>query len=385
MSSKPKGNPAAFSRRYSATLERHLGKTTGASLRPAENLGRAALAAGLDTLDLFSIHERALATLLGAGSSPGSRDGVTRRTTSFLAAVALPIARAQRAGVKQKHELHRLNPSLRQRTVDLAAVRRQLKREIARREAAQNALAESEKHYGQLLERSRHMQNQLRRLSHRILFAQEAERRRVSRELHDELGQTLTAINVRLATLKNEATVSTRRLAARIGSTQRLVERSMKTVHRFARELRPPQLDDLGLIPALTFHMKDFTKRTRIPVHFTAFATVEQLSNMKRTVLYRVAQEALANVAKHAQASSVRVSIQRIKGLVDMEIHDDGVSFDLARVLAAKRITRLGLLGMRERVEMVGGAFSVESAPGKGTTIRAQLPFNNGRSGSSDA
>ena len=98
----------------------------------------------------------------------------------------------------------------------------------------------------------------------------------------------------------------------------------------------------------------------------------------KRTVLYRVAQEALTNVARHAHASRVKVSIQKLRGVVRMEIQDNGKSFEVERVLSAKRNKRLGLLGMRERVEMVGGSFAVESAPGQGTTIRAQIPFGNG-------
>jgi signal transduction histidine kinase len=260
-----------------------------------------------------------------------------------------------------------------------------LKREIGQREAVQEALKKSERHYGQLLEKSRRMQEHLRRLSHEILHAQEEERKKISRELHDEIGQTLTVINVKLATLKNEATASTADLKKKIASTQRLVERSMDTVHRFARQLRPPLLDDLGLIPALQSARKDFTKRTRIPVHFTGSATVERLRGDKRTALYRVAQEALNNVAKHAQATLVDVSIRTLRGVASLEVHDNGKSFPAQRALSATKIKRLGLLGMRERVEMVGGVFSVESAPGKGTTIRAQVPFARGRLRSADA
>jgi signal transduction histidine kinase len=97
----------------------------------------------------------------------------------------------------------------------------------------------------------------------------------------------------------------------------------------------------------------------------------------RRTVFYRVAQEAFTNISKHARASLVSVSIQKVKGLVRMEIHDNGKSFDAIRVLSSTTIVRLGLLGMRERVEMVGGNFEVESEPGKGTTIRAQIPFRS--------
>jgi signal transduction histidine kinase len=157
-----------------------------------------------------------------------------------------------------------------------------------------------------------------------------------------------------------------------------MVEKSVNIVHQFARDLRPTVLDDLGLIPALHSFLKDFTKRAKVRVHFTAFAKVEQLSSARRTVLYRVAQSALTNVAQHAEATQVDVSIQKVSNTVRLEIHDNGKSFDVEQVLFAKRYKRLGLLSMRERVEMVGGGFSVASAPGQGTTICARVPFAEG-------
>ena len=157
-----------------------------------------------------------------------------------------------------------------------------------------------------------------------------------------------------------------------------MVEKSVDIVHRFARELRPTVLDDLGLIPALHSFVKNFSKQTRVHVRLTVYAAVEQLDSVKRTVLYRVAQEALTNVARHAHASRVDVSIQKLRRAVCLTINDNGKSFQVERVLHAKKNKRLGLLGMRERVEMVGGSLRVESAPGKGTTIRAQIPFTNG-------
>jgi signal transduction histidine kinase len=230
------------------------------------------------------------------------------------------------------------------------------------------------------LEESRQMQERLRHLSHQLLFAQEEERKEISRQLHDEIAQTLTGINVHLATLKKEAVVNAKGLKKRITSTQRLVEKSMKTVHRFARELRPMLLDDLGLIPALRSYLRDLMKRTGLRVHFVSFAAgrVEELDNAKRTVLYRVAQEALTNVARHAQASQVKVILRRLQDAIRMEIKDNGRSFQAERVLSATSRRRLGLLCMRERVEMVGGTFSIDSKPAQGTTIRAEIPFGNG-------
>jgi signal transduction histidine kinase len=128
--------------------------------------------------------------------------------------------------------------------------------------------------------------------------------------------------------------------------------------------------------------MKAFTTRTGVRTHLTAFAAVEKMEAGKRTVLFRVAQEALTNVARHAQASRVEVNIQKFDHAICLNIQDDGKSFDVERVLHSNGGKRLGLLGMRERVEMVGGTFCVESARGQGTIIKAEIPFAKVRKGS---
>jgi len=257
----------------------------------------------------------------------------------------------------------------------LGVANEKLRLEIVRRQTVEESLKRSEEHTRKLLDQSQHMQEQLRRLSRQILSAQEEERKQISRELHDVIAQTLTGINVRLAALKKEAAINTNTLDRNIARTQRLVEKSVEVVHQFARELRPAVLDDLGLIPALHSFMKSFTARTGVRTHLTAFAEVEKLDIARRTVLYRVAQEALTNVARHAKASRAEVSIQKLDGAARMEIKDDGKSFQVERILHDNGNKRLGLLGMRERVEMVGGAFAVESAPGQGTTVRVEMPF----------
>jgi PAS domain S-box-containing protein len=263
----------------------------------------------------------------------------------------------------------------------LAVANRELRREIDRRQAVEKSLRKSEQHYSRLLEQSRQMQEQLRHLSRQVLSTQEEERKKISRELHDVIAQTLTGINVRLAGLKKEATSNTRGLERSIARTQRLVQQSVDVVHRFARKLRPTVLDDLGLIPALHTFMKHFRAETGIRVSLSAFAAVEQLHGDKRTVLYRVAQEALTNVARHAQASQVDVKLQKLDGAVGMTITDDGKGFPTERVGEAKKAKRLGLLGMRERLEIVGGNFTVTSAPGKGTTVLARVPLIDRPSG----
>lgn len=347
----------------------------------ATGLGRRALALGLGTLDLARMHAAALDTLTVPDGSARTRDGTLplRRAQAFFIETVTPIEQTHRLAMDASAQWQQLSQTLRQRTLELAAANEQLQREVVRRRAAEESLTKSQEHYRQLLERSRLMQEQLQQLSRKILLAQEEERKEISRELHDDIAQTLSGINVHLEALSKEATANTHGLRRRITRTQRLVAKSVTIVHQFARELRPTLLDDLGLIPALHSLLKDFTKRTGVRVRFTAFAGVEQLSGLKRTVLYRVAQAALTNVAEHAQASRVNVKLQPLPSAVRLEIHDDGRSFDVERVLFTRGRKRLGLLGMRERVEMVGGNFAVESSPGRGTTIRAQVPFGNGR------
>ena len=263
---------------------------------------------------------------------------------------------------------------LRRQSKELTALKRQLKREIVRRETAESSLKASKKHYGELLAKSNLAKEQKRLLARQVILAQEEERRQISRALHDEITQTLAGINVKLSDLSREVTINSKGFKKKITSVQNLVEKSVNIVHRFARDLRPTLLDDLGLIPALHAYMKALTKQTGLQIQFTAFAGVEKLSNAKRTALYRVAQSALTNVGQHAKATVVHVTIQKIPEGACMEIRDDGRSFDVKRVMNSKRYTRLGLVSMRERIEMFGGSFFIESTAGKGTTIRACIP-----------
>jgi signal transduction histidine kinase len=156
-----------------------------------------------------------------------------------------------------------------------------------------------------------------------------------------------------------------------------VVEKAVDSVHRFARELRPAMLDDLGLIPALQTFLKAFTQKTGIRVSLNASIEIEQVKGTRRAALYRVAQEALTNVSRHSRATQAEVILQRVPGGVLMQVKDNGKSFDVESVRHDKQGKRLGLIGMQERMEMVGGKFSVLSAPGQGTTIQAQIPLRN--------
>ena len=256
---------------------------------------------------------------------------------------------------------------------------RLLRLEIIQRKKAETALKKSELHQKELLLQSRKMQEQLRYLSHQLILEQEEQRKKISRELHDEITQILASINLYLADLKIEAAANTKGLSKKISHAQRLVQRSVKIIHRFATNLRPPALDDLGIIPALKTYLNDFTKRTGIQIHLKAFPEIEQLNIIKRTVLFRVAQAALANVAQHSKATLVTITIRKLTKYVCLEIHDNGKSFDVESVLGTKMNEHLGLIGMRERVEMLGGSFSITSSPSRGTSIFAEIPSPMGR------
>jgi PAS domain S-box-containing protein len=252
----------------------------------------------------------------------------------------------------------------------LAASNAKLKKEIIRRQAVEAALTKSEQLAQKLLKQSRQLQKNLRQMSHQNLLALENQRKEISHELHDKISQVLIGINVRLSVFTRTAEVDPRAIAP----VRELVEKSVKIVHDYARELRPAMLDQLGLIPALRTYIDEIPKRRGRKIHFTASPDVETLDNDKRTVLYRVAQEALVNVTKHAQARSVQVTLRLARGGVCLEIADDGKAFDVDLVSSPQWSHRLGLTGMRERVEMADGVFSVVSTPGKGTTIRAVIP-----------
>lgn len=254
------------------------------------------------------------------------------------------------------------------RTFELTASNKRL-------ESSVESIRKGKEEYQALFAESEVMQGKLRDVTHLIISAQEEERKNISRELHDEVVQTLIGINVELTSLGKGGAIGARALKKKIVHTQRLVEGSVNAVHRFARGLRPAVLDDLGLIPAIHACCNSLMAKKKVSVQMTAFGGVETLDNEVRIVLFRVAQEALTNVARHAHATRVKVNIVRIPGAIRMEIADNGKSFSVGKILLAKNPKRLGLIGMKERIEMIGGSLTIESLSGTGTTVRADVPF----------
>jgi signal transduction histidine kinase len=227
-----KQKPNGLSQRYVTALRKHLNQGPRASLQPALGLGRRAVALGLETLELARIHERAIVTLEAAGG----KDGIARRAEIFFTEAITPIVETHRAARQGKIQLDRLNETLARRTAELATTHRLLQRGIIRRKTVEAALKKGGEHYAKLLKESLQLQEGLRQLTHRVLAAQEDERKKISVELQDEIGQTLLGINVRLLSLKQEARSNTRGLKNEIASTQRLVLKSAKSVRRVARE-----------------------------------------------------------------------------------------------------------------------------------------------------
>jgi signal transduction histidine kinase len=212
----------------------------------------------------------------------------------------------------------------------------------------------------------------LQRLSSQLIDAQEEERRTIARELHDEVGQVLTAIKVELAVAQHaiDAGGGPRHV---LQNARTIADGALHTVRDLSHLLHPPLLDDLGLAAAMEWYLRGFTRRHGVPVALRHDPLAERLSPDIEAAAYRIVQEALTNVAKHAQASSCRVLIERLDGLIRITVEDDGVGFDPA--LAAQSADRgLGLIGIRERVLQLKGTLRLESALGAGTHLIVELP-----------
>lgn len=209
-----------------------------------------------------------------------------------------------------------------------------------------------------------------------ILHVQEEERKRISRELHDEVGQALAAINTHLALVQRECSGDQdSELRTGIADVERVLVGAMERMHTFARALRSAALDDLGLLPALRSYLKDYAERTGLLVRFERSAKDPPLKAEQKTALFRIAQESLANVAKHAQATEVVVTLGFAKDKIQLRIKDNGKGFAVKQRQAAVEKNRLGLLGMKERVRLVNGHCFVQSAPGCGTTVMVEIPL----------
>jgi signal transduction histidine kinase len=210
----------------------------------------------------------------------------------------------------------------------------------------------------------------LRELSAQLRTAQEVERKHLSRELHDEVGQMLTGLRMELAALARLNWSGDSDVAGRITHAKATVEQTLKLVRNIAMLVRPSMLDDLGLSPAISWQAKEFSRTTGVEVQAVIDPGADSLPESYRTCVYRVVQEALTNCARHASASKIQVTLKSAAEVLYLKIQDNGRGFDVG----TQRTRGLGLVGMEERVLELGGRIVVKSAPGAGTRIDVELP-----------
>lgn len=215
-----------------------------------------------------------------------------------------------------------------------------------------------------------HSRRELEALSARLVEAQEAERHSISRELHDEVGQTLGALLVDLGQLSKLVSPDDGLVQGQITRIKSAAETAVKSIRDLALLLRPPMLDDLGLVPALEWQGREVSRRSNMEVDVYSENVSEQLPDEVRVCIYRLVQEALNNAASHAEAKNAKVSVVQSTDKISVEIVDDGRGFD------PERMRGMGILGMEERVRRLAGTFTIESTPGKGTTMKAELPIH---------
>ena len=271
----------------------------------------------------------------------------------------------KRAESSLQAERSLLEQRVKQRTVELSTLNQLLQGEILERERAQEQHELVRRHLSE---------------------AQETERGRISRELHDHLGQDLTALKLGIEILRRQGPFAPA-VGESLDKLEKLAEGLMRDIHRLAWKLRPSVLDDLGLEQALRRYADEWFQNTGVPVdlHTGEDLGANRLPQEFESTLYRIAQEALTNVARHAHAKRVSVLLERRPGFVSLIVEDDGRGFDAQEVLAAPASPdKLGLLGMQERVRLAGGTLSIESNQGGGATVIARLPLEAERSAKAD-
>lgn len=221
--------------------------------------------------------------------------------------------------------------------------------------------------FNRMLER---LERERRRSGEMVLQAQEEERKRIARDLHDEVNQALTALLLRIEAVAQDAPPA---LQAELAETKRLANQAMGELLDLARQLRPTALDDHGLVAALRTHVREQDRRGAVRASFWADPALGDLAPDAQVVIYRVAQEALVNAARHSGATRIEVALERQDSMAILLVADNGSGFAFA-----EESKGLGLSGMRERALLVGAKLEIDSRPGKGTTVRLEVPTHNG-------
>lgn len=219
-------------------------------------------------------------------------------------------------------------------------------------------------------ERTEQAEREMRRLSHDLVVAQEDERRRLARELHDEVGQMLTALRMELGKAERARGVPGDAFVESSAEVKRIIETITATVRALSMGLRPAMLDDFGLGAALDWHARDFSRRYQVPVYLNVEGDVDGLPEPHRTCVYRAVQEALTNCARHARATRIDVTVKESLQHLQLSIQDNGVGLDGSD----SRRQGVGLVGIEERVREIGGVVSITSMKGAGTTVDIDIP-----------
>lgn len=254
--------------------------------------------------------------------------------------------------------LHSTLDELAKRSAALSHAVLTLNQENAERRKAEDELRES--------------RAQLRALSTRLLSIQEEERARIAREIHDELGQVLTALSFDVRWLTQKLSGTTPPVDQKLAKMAALVGSTMESVQAISTNLRPPLLDDLGLAAAVRWHVREFEERTGIACVLTMDGDDLRLDSGRSTTLFRLLQEALTNVARHAHATRIQIALQEVQGRLVLRVHDNGRGI---RPDEASDPSALGLAGMRERVRPWGGTLAIRGRPGRGTLLRVEIPL----------
>jgi len=220
-------------------------------------------------------------------------------------------------------------------------------------------------------DRAENAEHELRQLSRKLVKAQEEERRALSRELHDALGQKLSFIGMELSTLSTLQVASPQKFAETLDDAQRLITETVRNVRDLSMTLRPAMLDELGLGSAVRWQGREFSRRSGIDVEVQLDGELDKVPDLHRTAVYRIVQEALTNCAKHARAKHIRIALYGGSEFIRLTVQDDGVGF----TMNGKPPRGLGLIGMEERVRELGGTLTIVATPEKGTMIEASVPL----------
>ena len=355
-------------------------QSEGEALAPARTLRQRALQFGVPAVLvalLFAwVTARSVLRPIGVLTT-----AARRIATGDLSQPVPDLGKDEVGGLAKTFEAMRVR--LQESQEDIQSSNRQLEDRVRERtrelEASRDDLRSAAEEKAGLYEELRRKETARGELLRKVITAQEEERRRIARELHDETGQAITALVVGMDTAALAPDTDVAGIRERLGELRAVAVDALEDVHRLIHDLRPSVLDDLGLVTGLKWYAETRLQPAGIPVRVTVTGEESRLPAEMETALFRIGQEAISNVARHAQATNARVGLDFRNGTITLEVEDDGVGFDVASVLdSADPRREWGVLGMRERASLMGGTLQVTSAPANGTRVRASIPLQKG-------